>query len=520
MHKITAFATIALLACALLTGTASSVQAGAIPAAPASPAVPEGQASGGLKVALIPTQDPLVSFRFLFNVGPASDPKGKEGLAALTANMISEAGSRTMKYEEIVQAMLPLATAFNSQVDKEMTVFHGTTHVDNLEAYYEIISGMLLDPGFREEDFSRVKDDTLNYIKVTLRQNNEEELGKEVLYLDIYEGRPYGHLNSGTLAGVEKITLADVKKFYKDHYTRANLVVGMAGGFSMEFYGRAKKDFEKLPAGNPSKVDLPKPKTIEGRHLTVIKKETRAAAISLGFPIDVIRSDKDWIALDLVRSWLGQHRNSSAHLYQRIRAIRGMNYGDYAYIEHFPGGMYQMMPNPNLFRRQQIFQIWIRPVEARNAHFALRITIHELEKLVKNGLTQEQFEATRNFLRKNCALMAQTLSDTLGYTLDAQAYGYDDYVSYVRQGLDRLTLADVNNAIRKHLTADDVRIVMIHETAEALRDAIVADAPSPMTYNAPKADEIMEEDKILEKMQLRITAANTRIVPVEEVFAK
>ncbi len=520
MKRTAAFATITLLACALLTVGASPVRAGAVADAPASPAGPEGRASGGLNVVLTPTQDPLVSFRILFNIGAASDPKGREGLAALTANMINEAGSRAMKYEEIVQAMFPLATAFNSQVDKEMTVFYGTTHVDNLEKYYEIISGMLLEPGFRNEDFTRVKDDTLNYIKVTLRQNNEEELGKEALYVDIYERHPYGHLNSGTLAGVEKITLADVEKFYKDHYTRANLVIGMAGGFTNPFFGRVKKDFERLPAGKPSKVDLPKPKTIKGRHLTVIKKETRAAAISLGFPIGVIRSDEDWIALDLVRSWLGQHRNSSAHLYQRIRAIRGMNYGDYAYIEYFPNGMFQMMPDPNLYRRQQIFQIWIRPVEAANAHFALRITLYELEKLVKNGLTEEQFEATRNFLKKNCALMAQTLSETLGYTLDARAYGYDDYVSYVRRGLDRLTLADVNNAIRKHLTADDVRIVMIHEDAEALRDAIVADTPSPMTYNAPKEPEILEEDKILEKLPLRIPAANTQIVSVEEVFAK
>jgi zinc protease len=115
--------------------------------------------------------------------------------------MISDAGSRAMKYEEIVQAMYPMATSFSSQVDKEMTVFTGTTHVDNLERYYGIISGMLLEPGFRKEDFTRVKDDLLNYIRISLRESNEEELGKEALYLDIYPPEhPYGHLNEGTLA--------------------------------------------------------------------------------------------------------------------------------------------------------------------------------------------------------------------------------------------------------------------------------------------------------------------------------
>jgi zinc protease len=469
---------------------------------------------------LNPTNDPLVSFRILFNVGAANDPQGKQGLAALTASMISEAGSRSMKYEEIVQAMYPLATSFGSQVDKEMTVFSGTTHIDNLEKYYGIVSGMLLDPGFREEDFTRVKDDTINYVKVSLRGNNEEELGKEALYLDIYKGHPYGHLNSGTLAALGKMTLDDVKSFYEENYTRANLVLGMAGGYSDAFKKRVEADFGKLPEGKAAKVALSKPKPFKGRHLTIIQKETRACAISFGFPIDVVRSDKDWIALDLVRSWLGQHRNSSAHLFKRIREVRGMNYGNYAYTEYFPRGMFQFIPDTNLVRRQQIFQIWIRPVEPQNAHFALRIGMYELGQLVKNGLTQEQFEETRKFLRKNAALVVQTLSQRLGHDLDGTAYGYDDYVGYVREGLERLTLDDVNAAIKKHLTADNVRIVMIHKEAEELREAILAEKPSSIKYGSPKPREILDEDKIIEKFPLEIAAANARIVPVEEVFAR
>jgi len=504
------------LASAALAGLSLAALAGLAPVAAAPDKKPEGE----VQTVLNQTKDPLVAFRLLLNVGAANDPKGKEGLAALTANMISEAGSKSMKYEEIVQAMYPMATSFSSQVDKEMTVFEGTTHVENLDKYYDIISDMILDPGFREDDFNRVKDDTMNFIKVSLRENNEEELGKEVLYLDIYPGHPYGHLNSGTLAALEKMTLDDVRKFYEENYTRANLVLGMSGGYSDAFLAKVEKDFAKLPAGAAAAVKLPEPAKIDGRHLTIVQKETRATAISFGFPIDVTRSDEDWIALDLVRSWLGQHRNSSAHLFQRIREIRGMNYGDYAYIEYFPRGMFRFIPDTNLVRHQQIFQIWIRPVEPQNAHFALRVGLFELEKLVKNGLTQEEFEETRKFLYKNCALVAKTLDETLGHALDARAYGYDEYVSYVRKGLDGLTLAKVNAAIKKHLQADNVDIVMIAKDAEALRDAIVSDAPSPMTYNSEKPKELLEEDKVIEKMPLKITAANAKIVPVEEVFAK
>ena len=120
-----------------------------------------------------------------------------------------------------------------------------------------------------------------------------------------------------------------------------------------------------------------------------------------------------------MQSYFGQHRSSKSYLFQQIREIRGMNYGDYAYIEYFPRGMFLTEPEPNLGRRQQIFQIWIRPVEPPNGMFALRIALYELDKLVKQGMSQEDFESTRTFLSKFVNLLTQTQSDQLGYASTA-----------------------------------------------------------------------------------------------------
>src|SRR5688572_23462475 len=113
---------------------------------------PQDSMSTKIDSVLMPNRSPLVTFRLVFMTGAAFDPKGKEGLAALTAAMLAEGGSRKMSYEQIVEAMYPLATSFNWQIDKEMTAFTGTTHIDNLDTYYGLISQMLLDPGFRDDD--------------------------------------------------------------------------------------------------------------------------------------------------------------------------------------------------------------------------------------------------------------------------------------------------------------------------------------------------------------------------------
>ena len=83
-------------------------------------------------------------------------------------------------------------------------MFSGATHVDNLEAYYKLFRAMLLEPGWREDDFKRLKDSAINSLRVGLRGNNDEELGKEVLLSELYRGTPYGHYSVGSVSALQK----------------------------------------------------------------------------------------------------------------------------------------------------------------------------------------------------------------------------------------------------------------------------------------------------------------------------
>jgi len=280
-----------------------------------------------------------------------------------------------------------------------------------------------------------------------------------------------------------------------------------------------RRDLTALPAGPamaaPRDVAARRPAGIE---VQIIQKDTRATAISLGHPIAVTRSHPDFAALMVARTWLGEHRSSMSHLYQRIREVRGMNYGDYAYIEAFPGGMYRSLPEANVARRAQLFEIWIRPVLPRNAHMALRIAVHELAKLIDNGLTEEQFQATREYLAKNVHLVTATQDAQLGYALDSSWYGIGEYGQYLKDRLAGLKLEDVNRAIKKHLSAKDLAVVMITQDAAGLREALVADGFSAIEYDAPKPQDLLDEDKVIGALRIGIRPEAVTIRPVEEVF--
>ncbi len=462
---------------------------------------------------------PLVRFKLLFETGSADDPPGKEGLAALAAAMIAEAGSKDLTYDEITRALFPLAATFSVQVDREMTTFTGVAHADTVDQFLGIALPQLIRPGFRDEDFQRLRAIQLNELVQDLRSNNEEELGKERLQQLLFAGTPYGHPTPGTVAGIEAITLDDVRAFVAAHYTRGNLVVGTAGNVPAYVVTALQRSLAALPEGGAPERRLIVPRQVAGTEVEIIRKDTRSVAVSFGHPIEVRRGHPDFVALWLARAWLGEHRASNGRLYNRIREVRGMNYGDYAYIEAFPRGMYQFFPDPNLGRRAQLFEVWLRPLRPEQAVFALKLALYELRRLVQDGISEAEFETTRAYLAKNVFVMTKTQDQQLGYALDSDWYGIPEFTRYIRDELARLTAERVSDVVRRHLSWNNLQVVMIAADAEGLRQQLLSPEPATITYDGEKPEDLLAEDRVVGAYELGLTPEKIRITNVEDVFA-
>jgi zinc protease len=465
---------------------------------------------------------PLVDVAFIFRAGAALDPEGKKGLAQLTAMMLADGGTTERSIDQVRDALYPMAAGFDAGVDKEMVRLAGTVHRDNLDAWYALATEQLLLPGWRDDDFSRVKTELVNAIQTDLVANNDEELGKEALYQFIYgPAHPYGTLTLGLVDDVQGLTLEDVKAFYAAHYSPSNLTVGLAGGYPADLVSRLRRDLARLPEGEPASIELVPPPAISGHEALILEKATMAHAVSFGFPIELKRGDPDWVPLWVATQWLGQHRSQNARLFERIRAQRGMNYGNYAYIEYFPRGMYLMQPEPNLFRQQQIFQVWLRPLSGNNeAHFATRVALYELGKLVENGMTADEFAATREFLDKWVPQLVSSQPALLGYAIDSNWYGIPDFPAYIRGELARLTVEDVNRVIRERFSTESIRFVFITPDGADLKRRLLANEPSPMSYNSPKPDSILAEDAVIEVLPLGFSPDSIQVRPADSVFRR
>ena len=471
-------------------------------------------------VALQSADSPLIAIRLLFKAGSMHDPKGKEGLASLTGLLLAQAGTAKRSYTEVVEKLYPMAASIDVTTDREVTVISGEVHRETLSDYLGLLLEGLLEPGFAEEDFNRHKAQLDAYLTDTLRASNDELLGLEALQQAIFAGHPYGHAPQGTVEGLANITLDDVKIFYQTFYFPSNLMLGLAGGYPDGLPDELSEKLAGLPEGGQhlGRVDhdLPSPAKVEGRNFVLIDKPTSSVGIHFGYALPINRSHPDYYPLMVANSFLGEHRTFHGRLMKQLRGKRGLNYGDYSYIEYWHLPPFTSNPGPNVPRRQQYFSIWVRPVVPNTAHFALRNALYELDRLIAKGMTSEEFELTRDFLINYSKLWAQSPANRLGFLMDSRYYGMDSYIDEVDRRLKEMTVEEVNEAIAKFLRSDSFHGVFVTADAEEVKAYLEADEPSPMKYNTPPEAEVAKADKIIDK--IKVGPNSIEIVSVQDMF--
>jgi zinc protease len=480
-----------------------------------------------------------IVIKLMFFNGSITDPAGKEGLTFTTANLITQGGTGEMSYSDIQDRLFPMAASYRASVDKEVTVFTFSVHKDWLSEFYPIMKGVILNPSFSEEDFQRVKSNQQNYVDQVIRASSDEEYSKMALEDLLFRGTNYQHMVQGKTASVNSITLEDVRDHYNNFFTRNNLMIGIAGSYSKEFLEILKNDLSNLSGVEPQVPQAPEVNMPEGIKVEIVAKENAfGSAIYTGFPMNITREDDEFAALMVANSYLGEHRKSYGRLYQQIREIRSMNYGTYSYIEWYPSGGGNMLPPSGAPRRANYFSLWVRPVqiakqlkmqyeelsdiEVGHAHFALRMALREVDKIIKDGLTQEEFEAARTFLRSYIKLYPRNLAEQIGYLMDSRFYDRRNFVEEFDKLLADLTLDDVNNAVKKHWQVENMYVTIITDQseAEALARSLKENTSSPMSYaNIVKAglpSEVLSEDD--EAAGYRLNVTSVEIVDSKETF--
>jgi zinc protease len=440
---------------------------------------------------------------------------------------MAEGGTQALDARSLQLALFPMAASIVARVDEEQTTFSATVHRDNLEKLLPILVDVVVRPRWDAREFARLRDAQVLDVEKRLRQGDDENLGKEALSELMYRGHPYGRLTEGHVSDLKKVTLDELKAHAARVFTVDRLTVGVAGGYPRGLPERVAGAIAPLPARGPQPVDIPEQKPQHPRFL-LIEKEGEASAISCGYPWQLSRGDSDWPAVSVARSAFGEHRQFNGRLMQRLREQRGLNYGDYAYIEHFEQqGGNAATAQTGRARHQQDFTIWIRPVQNENRLFALRAALYEVSRsLDEEPFSDDEVEQTKGFLDGYILLFDQTDARKLGYALDDDFLGVPDFLHRWRAAVRSVSARDVNAAWKRWIKPEELQCVIVGPRMDEAKRILLSDAPTPMHYqpdaqgNVPeKPPELLASDRAVNAFSFGAHGdQDVVIVPVQQMF--
>jgi zinc protease len=476
------------------------------------------EARGPVTLVHQPAPGELVYLEVLVRAGSAHDPIGSEGLAHLTARLLREGGAGKRSPEAVEAVLYRMGTDIEVVVDRETVAFRTTCVVEDAPKMAALLGDMLMAPRLELRTLQRLWEEALTTLKRGITQN-DEGLGEALLDARLYAGHGYAHPVQGRAGVVPLLSEDQVRRFLQDRYVRPAIVLGVAGAAPPELAVSLRARLSESPATlyrdvTPRAMPIPR-----GRRLLVVEKQTVATGIHFGHPTRLSRSHPDWPAMMLATTALGEHRQSHGRLYQALREERGLNYGDYAYVERYRQDGWSHRQQTGTGRVDNVFYVWIRPVEPGNAPFALKSAVDIVETWVKDGLTEDEFTSMQGYLQSRIALWAADPGRRLGWATEAALMGWPNPVETLPAQVAALSRAQVNEAIKRHIHPADLDIVAVTADATSLAEALRQEDPTPVTYGGEppeKGSPRVVQDARISEIKLGIDAV--QIISTEDLF--
>ncbi len=393
---------------------------------------------------------PMVTIGIAFDAGSRRDPKGKEGLAELTAN------SLTQGTKELTE------TEFNQKVDFMGSEISVGAERDNAEASltslkkYEdqtlaLLAKVLTNPGLRPADIERKRAEMVAAINAEEESPHyvaEVNFGKTLFGAD----SPYGHPSEGFKDTTAKLTAEDVTNFYHQFYKMGSAVIAVAGDVTPdEIKAKIEQQFASLQGTVPAQPVPPAPVVAPGLHPVLIDQNVAQATAVLGFG-GVERSNPDYYKLQVMNHILGGGGLTS-RLMQEVRSKKGLAYGVGSGFDagKFPGSFRAILQTKN-----------------QSANEAIGEVLHQIRVMQEQPVTDDELGGTKKYLVGSFPLKFDTLGKIDSFMLQVELYGLGlDYPERYPKLINDITKDDVLASAKKYLHPDAAILVVVANQKEA-----------------------------------------------------
>jgi len=261
---------------------------------------------------------PLVQVAFATRAGSAVDPIDLPGLANISMSMLDE-GAGNLNAMQFADQVALLGTAMSVVAGSDSSTISYPVTTENLAQSLTLLASMILTPTLNQQDFKRVQKASIDDLESSLASPSFAALSKfsEVAYGSKY---PYGHLPSGNVQSLKKISLADVKSFFAKNVGVNNSAIILVGDITQEKAKElANSAFAQFTHKVPEAKIFPRlPSPGDMNLVRIDRKNSQQTTLLLGKPLASMKKEPS-AAMELLNQILGGAFNSRLNLNLRER---------------------------------------------------------------------------------------------------------------------------------------------------------------------------------------------------------
>jgi zinc protease len=381
------------------------------PSAPKSvtvPAVKEQKLKNGLRLAVVERKNlPVVTMTMLIKSGASAESYNKAGLANLTASLLTK-GTTTKSATQIAEAMEALGGSINTGAAWNNSVVNVSVMTDKLDRAMAIMSDVLLNPAFKQDELDLLKSQTLDSLTANLKQPG---------FLANYVASKYSfneHPAGGTPDSLGKLTQGDISEFVKANYYPENAILIFTGDITalnakklaQKYFGNWKSNGKKAMS-NTAVMNNANSNGGSNRFLIVDLPKSGQASVSYQKYVQSVgRGGNTYFPASVLNSVLGG--GYSSRLNQEIRIKRGLSYGA-------GSGFAWRSGTSNFGTRTQ--------TKNESAAEVAELVLAEVKKLSDGSIADAELTPRKSVLTGNFGRNLETTEGLAGAVADLYSFG-------------------------------------------------------------------------------------------------
>lgn len=402
--------------------------------------------SNGLTVVVMPVKRlPLVDFRLVARAGVVSDPAGKEGLASLTADLLTQgAGKRSA--QQIAEDIAFVGGDLGAGAGTEQLFVTCEVLAKDFATGLELFHDVIVHPTFPAEDFDRKKEEALGTIEA-LKDDAGTVADFELLPFVMGQS-PLAHPAIGWPNSVRAITRDDVVAFHRDSVTPDQSILVVVGDVdakkTLAAVQKAFGDWKRAASPRPAPDETLR---ITSREVLIVNKPS-ATQTQIRFAGPGLRRDHpDYYAVAVANTILGA--GFTSRLVDEIRVTQGLTYN----IRSF----FTMYKDSGLFG-----------VRTFTKNETIRKTIDEVLRVVdtlrEEGPKDAELAKAKAFLTGQFPLGLQPLGDLAAQVTEIEIYGLDaKYVETYADKINAVTMDECKRVLQTYFATKDLKLLLVTE---------------------------------------------------------